>query len=135
VRGLRGRGRWLAVSSKAGNRSIYGRYIAVLCWGDQSTRFHLNIGLFLELYFLILEFETSINVLTHKRQNSLTVSMASPSAAAFFSLALTFTAVDSTATATFDMASFLGGLGGEGYANRLGLAFEIIRIWELKEVQ
>jgi hypothetical protein len=51
--------------------------------------------------------------------------MASPSAAAFFfSLALTLAVVDKTATATFDTASFLGGLVAAGYANRLGLALE-----------
>lgn len=51
--------------------------------------------------------------------------MASPSAAAFlFSLAFTLAVVDNTAVATFVTASFLGGVVGEGYANRLGLALE-----------
>lgn len=56
----------------------------------------------------------------------LTVSMASGSTAAFFfSLALTFAVVESTAVATFAAVSFLGGVAGAGYPNRLGLAFDI----------
>lgn len=53
----------------------------------------------------------------------LTVSIASPSAAAFlFSRALTLAVVDRTAVATFVIASFLGGFVDDGYAKRLGLA-------------
>ena len=54
------------------------------------------------------------------------MSMASPSAAAFFfSLALALAVVDKTAVATFVTASFFGGFVGAGYANRLGLALEM----------
>jgi hypothetical protein len=63
--------------------------------------------------------------LSPRAKNELTVSMASPSAAAsFLSLALTAAVVDKMATATFDTASFWGGLVATGYANRLGLALE-----------
>ena len=66
-----------------------------------------------------------ILAIENRSMNILTVSMASPSAAAFFfSLALTLAVVDSTATATFETASFLGGFIAGGYANKLGLAFE-----------
>ena len=59
----------------------------------------------------------------------LTISMASPSTAAFsfslvFSLAFAFAVVESTAVATFSTVSFVGGLVGGGYANRLGRAFD-----------
>ena len=56
----------------------------------------------------------------------LTVSIASPSAAAFFrSLALAFAVVERTAVATLVTVSFFGGFMGDGYANRLGLTFEM----------
>lgn len=44
----------------------------------------------------------------------LTVSIASSSAAFFFSLALAFAVVDKTAVATFVTVSFFGALVGEG---------------------
>lgn len=52
--------------------------------------------------------------------------MDSPSAAAFFfSLALTLAVVERTAVATLITISFFGGFVAAGYANRLGLAFEM----------
>lgn len=56
----------------------------------------------------------------------LTTSMASPSAAAlFFSLALARAVVERTAVTAFVIVSFLGGFVDAGYANKLGLAFEM----------
>jgi hypothetical protein len=61
-----------------------------------------------------------------KTAKGVTKSMLSPSAAAFFfSLALTLAVVDRTAVATLVAVSFLGGFVDEGYANKLGFAFEI----------
>lgn len=52
--------------------------------------------------------------------------MPSPSAAAFFfSRALTLAVVESTAAATLATASFFAGLVEAGYANKLGLAFDV----------
>jgi len=54
------------------------------------------------------------------------VAIESPLAAAFFfSLALTFAVVDKTTVVTLATASFLGGFVMEGYANKLGPAFDI----------
>lgn len=54
-----------------------------------------------------------------------TISIASPSAVAFFfSLALTFAVANRTAVATFVTASFFNGFVDAGYANKLGFTFE-----------
>jgi hypothetical protein len=90
----------------------------VLSW---LIRLHFHIAILL----LVLEIVVRTSDKLHYCDIVRTTSIGSPSAAAFFfSRAFTLAVVESTAVATFVIASFLVGLVELGYANNAGLAFE-----------
>ncbi len=61
----------------------------------------------------------------HGLNQSLTPSAASSDAAFFLSRAFTFAVVERTAVVSFAVVSFFGVFIDDGYANKLGLAFEM----------